>query len=301
MTTNDKTATVFGGTGFLGRAIVARLSQDGWRVRVAARRPEAFEAPEGTDGEIEPIYADVRDETSVGLAVADVQGVVNAVGLYAEQGAETFNAVHVLGALDVARQARRAGARLVHISGIGVDPHSPSAYVRARAEGDLQVGQEYGDATVLRPSVLFGPGDAFFTSLAAATRSAPVMPLFGAGGTRLQPVYVGDVAHAVAAALDDPQTAGVTYDLGGAAVYTYRELIELVLARTARKRWLLPVPFAIWEGVARVASALPNPPVTRDMIALMGDDNVVPDNARGFAELGIEPARVEDILPTYIG
>jgi NADH dehydrogenase len=297
----EHSVTVFGGTGFLGRHIVKRLVDESARVRVAVRRPECASLL-GISGQIEHVHADVRDETSVANAVAGSDAVVNAVGLYVERGAETFDLVHVRGAGHVARQARRAGVeRLIHISGIGADATSRSPYVRARAHGESAVEEAFDRVTVLRPSVLFGPGDSFFNVLARMARVMPVLPLFGGGLTKLQPVHVDDVARALVTALADPMSVGRVYELGGPKAYTYRALVELVLTQIGRGRMLLPVPFPIWEGVAGVMSLLSRPLVTRDQITLMKHDNVVGDGALSFKDLYLQPAAVEDVLPTYLG
>ncbi len=289
--------TVFGGTGFLGRAIVKRLRRANRRVRVASRHPAA-EPAEG----VEQVQADIRDEAAVGAAVVGAGAVVNAVALYVEKGHETFDAVHVQGAVNLARQAKHHGLQaLVHISGIGADPTSSSPYVRARAEGEQRVKKAFERATLLRPSVLFGPNDAFLRTLDDLTRLLPVVPLFGTGETRLQPVYVGDVAEAVAAALDQPDAAGKTYELGGAEAYTYRTLLAHVLRYRTRRRVLLPVPFSLWEAMARLMSVLPAAPVTRDQIALMRQDNVVSPNAASFTDLGITPRTLTELLSRCLG
>jgi NADH dehydrogenase len=292
--------TVFGGTGYLGRHVVARLLTDGVRVRVAVRRPEAA-AKLWDGGEVEVLPADVRDDEGVAAALAGAQGAVNAVGLYRERGAETFAAVHLEGARRVARRAASAGVEaLAHVSGIGADPASASAYVRARAAGETAVREAFPAATVLRPSVLFGPGDAFFNTLAAIARASPVIPLFGHGDTRLQPVFVEDVAAAVAKALADPAAAGQVFELGGPRGYTYRSLLKLLLEQLGLSRKLLPVPFVVWEAQASLLGVLPRPPVTHDQITLMKKDNVVGLGMPGFAALGIEPRSVESVLPTYL-
>ncbi len=295
-------ATVFGGTGFLGRHIAARLSHDGATVRLAVRNPEqAGRPPTPGPGEILPLRADVRDEAAVVAAVSGAGAVINAVGLYLEQGGATFQAVHVEGAERIARAAAAAGVpRLVHISGIGAEARSPSAYVRARAAGETAVRAAFEGATILRPSVLFGPGDAFFNTLAGLARASPVLPLFGRGDTRLQPVYVGDVAEAAARALTDATAPGRTFELGGPKTYSYRELLTLTLAQIDRRRLLLPLPFPLWHGLARVAVLLPSPPLTRDQVILMEQNNVVSPGAHGFAALGIEPTAAEAVLPSYV-
>ncbi|MGH9892846.1 MAG: complex I NDUFA9 subunit family protein [bacterium] len=293
----DVEVTVFGGTGFLGRGIVARLAAAGTRVRVAVRHTTEGIPPQG--GDIEVVYADVRDGETVAQAVRDSDAVVNAVGLYVERGEATFQAVHIDGAQEVARAAREAGIGcLVHISGIGADVNSESSYVRSRAVGERAVRETCPGAIILRPSVLFGRGDALFRSVAAITRISPVFPLFGDGSTRLQPVFVGDVAEAVVKAIRPPSTRGKVYELGGPRVYHYRELVELVLAHLKRRRVLVPVPFFVWEIQATLLGVLPNPALTRDQVILMRKDNVVSDTELTFADLCITPRSVEMELPS---
>ena len=295
--TRENRATVFGGTGFLGRAVVKRLVAEGARVRVAARRPQAGALPAG----VEVVVADLRDADSVARAVAQTDWVVNAVGLYVERRGETFQAIHVEGARRLAEAAARSGAEaLVHISGIGADAASESSYVRSRAAGEAAVREAYPEAIILRPSVLFGPEDSFTNSLAKIAKATPVFPLFGDGRTRLQPVFVEDAAAAVARALALPEARGRTYELGG-KTYSYRALIEIVMRQTGIRRPLLPVPFAAWQVLAGLLSPLPSPPVTHDQIALMRRDNVTDPALPDFAELGLQPTTVEDVLPTYLG
>jgi NADH dehydrogenase len=293
---------VFGGSGFLGRAIVNSLVTEGITVRVAVRSPGNVNIPKpsGPVGEIETIYADVRDETSVALAMEECNAVINAVGLYVECGTETFEAVHELGALNVAHQcATQDISRLIHISGIGADLNSVSSYIRARAKGELLASDVFAKTTILRPSVLFGPGDKFLNTLAKLIRASPVLPLFGEGRTMLQAVYVGDVAQAALRALQMPASQGKTYELGGPRSYTYRELIELVLAQTRKRRSLLPVPFFIWDFLAGIASVLPVPPLTHGQVTLMKRDNVVAKNARSLQDLGVKATALEKILSKY--
>ncbi|QBQ53686.1 complex I NDUFA9 subunit family protein [Nitrosococcus wardiae] len=292
--------TVFGGTGFLGRAIVRHLVESGATVRIAARHPYAPDLA-GASDQIELQTADVRDEDSVAEAVNGATSVVNAVGLYVEQGKATFDTIHVEGAGRVARRAQQAGIRrLVYISGIGVDPASPSKFVRARAYGEQRVHNAFSDAVILRPSVMFGPNDAFLGALKTVTR-LPVVPLFGNGATRLQPVYVEDVAKAVLQALDTPEAAGKIFELGGAQIYSYRDIVERVLAYFDRRRLLLPVPFSVWKILARMASLLPNPPLTRDQVILMEMDNVVGTGIGTFADLDIDPRSLEQMLSHCLG
>ena len=296
--------TVFGGSGFLGRQIVRRLADEGAAVRVAVRHPEraAFLTGTGAAGEITAVYADVWDEASVGPAVAGAEAVVNTVGHYVERGRASFAAIHGQGAMQVARAAAQAGVRrLVHISGIGADPASASPYVRARGIGERLVREAFPEATILRPSVLFGPEDAFLNRLAGLARVMPALPLFGSGATKLQPVYVRDVAEAVARALATPAAQGRVYELGGPRIYTYQELVRLVLAQIGRKRLLVPIPFVIWELLAALVAPLPHRPVSRDQVILMKRDNVVAASALTFADLGIAPTPLEEVLPTYLG
>lgn len=294
---DDATITVFGGTGFLGREIVRALIASGQRVRVAARRPDA---PGLDDVTVERLAADIRDESAVAGAVDGAAAVVNAVSLYVEKRELSFDAVHVRGAETIARCARQAGVeRLVHISGIGVDTASPSPYIRARAQGEDRVREVFPEATTLRPSVLFGPNDAFISALKGVTL-LPVIPLFGSGNTRLQPVYVDDVAAAVVAALERPDSAGRVFELGGARAYSYREILRAVLRELGRRRLLMPVPFPVWKLLAGLMAILPNPPLTRDQIILMEDDNLVSPDAPGFADLGIEPYDLEGQLASFL-
>ena len=295
--------TVFGGTGFLGRRIVRRLADGGADVRVAVRHPEqaSFLARAGKAGQITTVYADVWTEASVGPAVNGAEAVVNTVGHYVERGKATFEAIHGRGAMHVARASAMAGVRrLVHISGIGADPGSESPYVRARAVGERLVREAFPGATILRPSVMFGPEDEFFNQLAALARVMPVLPLFGSGAVKLQPVYVDDVAEAVAKALVTEDAQGRIYELGGPRAYTYKALLQLLLKQLGRKRPLMPFPYFAWELLAALMAPLPNRPISRDQIILMKRDNVVGSQALGFSDLGIVPRPVEDVLPSYL-
>jgi NADH dehydrogenase len=294
--------TVFGGSGFLGRRIVRRLAADGVEVQIAVRRPEraAFLAGFGRAGQITSVFADVWDAATVAPVLRGADAVVNTVGHYVERGAVSFEAIHGQGARHVAEAATAAGVqRLVHISGIGADPASDSSYVRARAAGERLVREAFPAATILRPSVMFGPGD-FLNRLAGLARALPALPLFGAGEVRLQPVYVDDVAEAVAKALATPQAAGRLYELGGPRVYTYRALVQLVLELTGRRRVLLPVPYVVWLALAALLAPLPQRPISRDQVKLMQKDNVVSPEALSFADLGIAPTPLETVAPTYL-
>jgi len=286
------TVTVFGGTGFLGREVVRELLARGCDVRIATRHPPRH-IPEQ---HIVHVTADVTDEPSVRRAVEGASAVVNAVSLYAEKGGLTFQLVHVLGAECLARCAREAGVEvLAHVSGLGSHPASESAYVRARARGEQAVRGAFENAVLLRPSVMFGAGDSFLAALERATRF-PVVPLFGRGDTRLQPVYVKDVAAAAATVVADPALRPRELELGGAEVLTYREIVEAVAAELGRRRVLVPVPFAAWKAMAGVLGILPSPPLTRDQVILMQHDNVVTGRTATFADLGIAPGGLRPLL-----
>jgi uncharacterized protein YbjT (DUF2867 family) len=295
--------TVFGGSGFVGSAIVERLAREGADVRIAVRHPERVRAAATSNrgGRIMPVRADVWEKDSIPPAVAGADAVVNTVGHYVARGQRTFKAIHGQGARHVAKAAASAGVRrLVHISGIGADSASPSPYVRARAIGEQYVRAAYPEATILRPSVIFGPDDAFFNLLARLARVLPVLPLFGTGATRLQPVYVCDVAEAVAQALVRTEAAGRTYELGGPRTYSYREILKLILRQTGRRCLLLPLPFLIWDALAALLSPLPKPPISRDQVTLMKADNVVGTDVGTLRDLSITPTPVEAILPAYL-
>lgn len=291
------TAVVFGGTGFLGRAVVAALVARDWRVRVAARRPDLAPLPDS----VERCTVDVRDEQAIATAVAGAHAVINAVSLYVETGRLDFDAIHVHGAERIARLAAAAGnERLVHVSGIGVDSASESRYVRARARGESAVRAAFPNATVVRPSVMFGAGDSFLSTMDKMTR-LPIIPLFGDGGMRLQPVHVEDVAQAIAMSLADKATAGTVFELGGAEVVRYRDILNAVLQQRGRRRILMPIPFSIWRGIARASALLPSPPVTVDQLALLSMDNVVGGEVPTFRDLGITPRGLIEQLPVCLG
>jgi len=298
-----KRVTVFGGSGFLGRQIVKCLAAEGVSIRVAVRHPEraSFLERMGRDGQIEVVHADVWDESTVARAVTKATWVINTVGHYVEKSGATFDAIHGQGAHNVAQQAGNAGVeRLIHISGLGANPTSDSPYVKARGIGEILVKEAFDGVTILRPSVIFGPDDAFLNTLAGMARWTPVLPLFGMGHTSLQPVFVGDVAKACVVVLADPSTQGKTYELGGPRVYTYKALLQLVLKQANRRRVLVPAPFFLWDRLAAIMAFLPNPPLTRDQVKLMKRDNVIEGNESTLEDLGISPVSVEEILSTCI-
>ena len=314
-------ATVFGGSGFVGRHIVRRLATQGWRVRVAVRDPDraAFVKTMGDVGQIVPIRADITARASVAAAVDGAQGVINAVGILTVQGRNRFQSIHVEGARLVATEAAAAGVRgLVHISAIGADAASASAYARSKAEAEAAVRAAFPAAVILRPSVVFGPEDDFLNRFAAMSSVSPMLPvivtegfsllpkgagcpLFGTGGTRLQPVYVGDVAEAALRALSRSQYAGKTFELGGPEVLSLKQLIELVLRTTGRKRLLVPIPLAVAKVQAQLMQVLPNPPLTPDQVKLLAKDNIVDPAALGLAALGIHPTALQSVVPSYLG
>jgi uncharacterized protein YbjT (DUF2867 family) len=298
------TVSIFGGTGFLGRRLVRRLVAEGASVRVAVRNPDrARSTLRAADLERTTVFcADVRDRATVAVAVAGADTVVNAVSAYVEKGGVTFESVHEEGAKTIAREASAAGvARLVLVSGMGADTESRSPYICARGRGELMVRQAFPDATIVRPSAMFGPGDALFGTLAEVARLLPVLPLISGGHTRLQPVYVEDVAEAIVRILADRGTAGRTYELAGPGVYTLRELIGIALRLIGRRRLLVPVPFAVAGVQARLFELLPRPPLSISQVDLLKADNVATGTLPGFRELNIQPKAVEEIVPTYIG
>jgi len=298
------TVVVFGGAGFLGRRLVHRLATEGMTVRVAMRHPDPARIELRSMGldRVTVVPADVRDQASVAAAIAGANAVVNTVSAYAEKGGVTFEAVHVHEAETVAREAVAAGiARLVLVSGIGADPDSGSPYIRARGRGELVVQKAFPGATIVRPGAMFGPGDALFGTLADLARLLPVLPLIGGGHTRLQPVYVEDVAEAVASILADPRTVGRTYELAGPGVYTLRELVSMTLHLMRKRRLLIPLPFAVAEIPARLLELLPNPPLTTGQVDFLKADNVASGALPGLQDLKIQPKKVEEVVPTYIG
>jgi uncharacterized protein YbjT (DUF2867 family) len=298
--------TVFGGSGFLGRHVVRALAQRQYRIRVAVRRPElcGYLRPMGRVGQINAVQANLRYPESVAAAVRDADIVVNLVGILFKRGVQNFDAVQVEGAEAVAQAAKAAGARLVHISAIGADANSLSHYARSKAEGEQRVLAADPAATIVRPSVVFGPEDDFFNRFAALARIAPALPLPGGGHTRFQPVFAGDVAEAVAKAVDGETKAGAIYELGGPAVRSFKELMEFTLATIRRRRLLVPVPFPVMKLNAAFLQFMPKPLLTPDQVELLKHDNVVSDDARRdgrtLEALGIIPETVDAIVPSYL-
>jgi len=296
--TSDRAVTVFGGTGFLGRRIVRRLRQRGFPVRIASRHPDQGpRRPDPDDPQLQSIAANIHDERSVADALAGACGAVSAVSLYVEHGQETFHSVHVEAAHRVAVQARRAGIeRLVHISGIGADAASPSLYIRKRGEGELAVRAAFPNAVLIRPAVMFGPDDAFLTTLLTLLRRLPIYPVFGRGLTRLQPAYVEDVAEAIGRIMQQAEPPSTIFEFGGPRVYTYDEFLGAVAHQAGIAPHLIPIPFAVWHALAWASEMLPNPRLTRNQVELMQIDTACSPELPGFSELQISPHPVEAIL-----
>ena len=318
-----RNVTVFGGTGFIGRHIVQRLARAGDSVRVAVRHPGSagFLKPLGNVGQVVPVQANVRDEASVAAAVAGADAVINLVGLLYQSGRQSFAELQARAPGRIARAAAEAGvSQLVHVSAIGADRASPSAYGRSKAAGEAAVREAFPQATILRPSIVFGPEDDFFNRFAALCRTSPLVPLFfdarklprfhwdgvflvpsiEAGTSRMQPVYVGDVADAALAVLARPDAQGGLYELGGPADYSFRDLMALIQQQLGVDKPYLPVPYAAVDAGAFFAQMLPVPPITRDQLKMLRIDNVVADDAATLKSLGIAPTAVEVILPTYL-
>ena len=299
--------TLIGGSGFLGTQVVQLLARQGYRIRVAVRRPDlaGHLKPLGAVGQIQPIQANIRNADSVQRAVNGAHIVINLVGIRYERGRQLFRAVHTMGARTVAEAARRAGVEtLVHLSALGADPQSPSGYSRSKALGEAEVLAAFPQAIIIRPSILFGQGDDFFNLHGSLARLLPVLPVIGAK-TKFQPLYVGDAADAIAAAVEGQVKPGRIYELGGPQVLTHREIIERVLHETMRSNPLIPVPRAIGKLLAAPFALLPFAPLlTGDQVEMLQADNIVSDEAtrdkRGLAAFGVSPTPLDAILPSYL-
>jgi len=299
--------TVFGGSGFVGGQVVRALAKAGYRVRVAVRQPNLAYRMRmlGDVGQIEVVQANVRVPSSVARALDGAEACVNLVGVLWESGRQKFQSIHAMGARNVAEAAAKAGVkRLVHVSAIGADMNATAKYARSKGEGEAIVRAAFPGATIVRPSIVFGPEDDFFNRFAQMAALAPVMPLVG-GDTKFQPVFVGDVAAVIAKALASPAAVGVTYELGGPTVYTMREILELILTETGRNRPLLPVPWPIAGLIGTLgdlqASILPlAPPLTTDQVEMLKSDNIAAHGLPGLVEAGVAPTAVEAVVPTYL-
>jgi uncharacterized protein YbjT (DUF2867 family) len=313
---SKRLVTIFGGSGFIGRYVVRALVRRGWRVRVAVRRPDLanFLQPLGDVGQIHAVQANLRYPASIASALIGADAAINLAGIQRQKGRQNFEAVHVFGAREIARAAATHGVgTLIHGSGIGADAHSPSPYIASKGRGEEAVRAAFPDAIILRPSVVFGPEDELLNRFALLARYLPILPLFGGGGTKLQPVYVGDVADATALAIEGRAKPGATYELGGPEVMTLREIAAFVCRETERHCALTPVPFGIARLMARgteIASALslgmfPEAlTTTRDQVELLRGDNLVSAAAeaegRSLHGLGVIAQGVEAIAPAYL-
>jgi uncharacterized protein YbjT (DUF2867 family) len=302
----DTLITVYGGSGFLGRHVVRALAKRNYRIRVAVRRPElaGFLQPLGRVGQIHAVQTNLRHAPSVEMAARDAQVLVNLVGILFERGRQRFDAIHAYGAEQVALAANAHGARMVHVSAIGADANSSSVYGRSKANAEHLALAAQPSTTIMRPSILFGPEDDFFNRFAALARISPALPLVGGGLTRFQPVFVGDVASAIADAVDGKTRPGTVYELGGPDVRTFRELMQFVLTTIERKRLLVSLPFVMARAQAAFLQYFPKPVLTPDQVELLRSDNVVSQaatsEARTLQGLGIDPSPIEAIVPSYL-
>lgn len=301
-----KLVVVFGGSGFVGRHIVRALAKRGYRIRVPVRRPDlaGHLQPLGNVGQIQPVQANVRVRWSVDRAVQGADHVINLVAVLHESGRQKFNALHEFGARAVAEAARSVGAGLTHISALGADLNAESDYARTKALGEKAVLETVPDAVIFRPSINFGPEDSFFNRFADMARYSPVLPLIGGGQTKFQPVYVGDVAEAVARSVEGKIKGGQIYELGGPQVLTFKQCMEELLTVIERKRLLVPVPWWVANLQASVLGLLPNPPLTKDQVLQLRQHNIVSEAAtkanRTLAGLDIQPQSIGSILPSYL-
>ena len=296
--------TVFGGSGFVGGQVVRQLAKAGYRVRVAVRNPNLAYRMRmlGDVGQIEVVQANVRNAASVARALDGAEATVNLVGVLLETGRQKFQALHVMGAKTVAEQAKAAGVtRFVQISAIGADAESPSKYARTKAAGEAAVREVFPGAVVIRPSIVFGADDKFFNKFGQMAALFPALPLIGGGETKFQPVFVGDVAQVVAKAVADPAAEGLTYELGGPTVYSFKALLEMILVETGRNRTLLPLPWFAAGLIGKLGDLSPiAPPVTSDQVESLKADNVAGNGLPGLAEAGVVPTPVESVVPSYL-
>lgn len=299
----QKLVTVFGGSGFLGKYVVQELAEAGYRVKVASRDPE-----EGKDikvvgkvGQIAFISASIRDDESVARAVEGSWAVINLVGILYAKRKQNFSAIHAQGAERLAKAAKAAGAEaFIQVSALGVDKASRSRYARSKLNGEKAVATAFPGATILRPSVLFGAEDHFLNQFALMAKFSPCLPLIGGGHTKFQPVYAADVARAMVRVLEEPELRGETYELGGPNVYTFRQILEYILQETRQNSRLVHVPFSMATILGAFMELLPIPPLTRDQVELLKTDNIVSEEAKTFAELGIAPNAMEAVAPAYL-
>jgi uncharacterized protein YbjT (DUF2867 family) len=299
--------TVLGGSGFVGRHVVQALAKRGYRIRVACRRPDlaGHVVPLGVPGQIVPVQANVRYPASLSAVCDGADAVINLTAVFSNAGAQTFEAVHEFGATAIANAAKAAKAQVfIHMSGLGTDKPTTSVYVKSRAKGEANAAAGFPDAIIIRPSVIFGPEDNLFNKFALMARFSPILPLIGGGETKFQPVFVGDVAEAIATLVDRGVADGKVYELGGPEVMSFKQILQFVLNTAQRKRLLLPIPFAVASIMGTVAGLLPNPALTADQVELLKSDNLVDDRAekegRTLKGLGIVARSVESIVPSYL-
>ncbi len=304
---SEKLIALIGGSGFVGRHVARALARRGYRIRVACRRPDlaGHVQPLGTPGQVMPVQANVRYPASLAAACDGAYAVINLTGVLYSSGAQGFDAIHVFGAEASAKAARAAKARLfIQMSALGASPHSSSGYAKSKAEGEMRAKASFPGAIIIRPSIIFGPEDSFFNRFAALSRFAPALPLIGGGSTKFAPVFVGDVAEAFARLVDRGEASGRTYELAGPEVLTFKQLMEFTLETVGRKRLLIPVPWAVARLQGLILGLLPKPLLTADQVELLRTDNVVSEQAaqetRTLQGLGIVPAGIEGIVPTYL-
>lgn len=300
---DGKTVTLIGGSGFIGRALVEKLARAGARILVLGRNAERVKRmkPLGAVGQITALAGDATDEATLRTAIMPADIVINLVGILSPTGRHNFELMHATLPAQIAKIASETGVdQLVHFSALGASMKSNSVYARTKAEGERALLRQFKAAVVLRPSVVFGPGDSFFNRFGQMAMIAPALPLIGGGTNKMQPVFVGDVADAVMVILQPTFTGDQIFELGGPKIYTFKELMELTLTAVARKRLLLPVPFAVMSLPAFFAGFLPNPPITLDQLTLLKTNNICSPKASGFAELGIDPRAAEMIVADYL-
>ncbi|HTQ13690.1 MAG TPA: complex I NDUFA9 subunit family protein [Rhizomicrobium sp.] len=294
---------IFGGSGFLGRDTVRAFANAGWRIKVGVRHPNLahYLPPMGTVGQILVMKTDARDADAVAAAVKGADAVVNLVGILNPGGGQNYHEAHVEVPRNIGRAAKAAGVgTVIHVTTMGIGPDSESAYARSKAEGEIALRAEFPEATLIKPSLVFGPEDGFFNKFANLARFTPVLPLIGGGNTKFQPVFVGDVAQAILKCATDPATRGGAYELGGPNVYTFKQMLEIILRESGRRRILVPIPF--WAATIKswFLQFLPGKLLTPDQVKFLRTDNVVAPGARTLADLGIAPDSLEAVLPSYL-